>query len=168
MPRILEQLKADNYLPHPESRGTFCLAEDGFIYLLAGGDQSYWVERLQPIREGLSFQEIVLWEQFVRTGHEPPPGPRGGRLTFPSMKKALAALEAGELQWIPSPYDNTDTDRQAAYAERTSEDYLPSKVRWALSKGKEEAWACQKAGILSLQQPWKGKPCPLVPLMARS
>lgn len=168
MPQIIEQFKADTYLPHPEHGGTFCRAEDGFIYLVVGGDQSYWVEKLQPIRKGLSFQETILWEQFVRTGYETPPGPRGGHLTFSSIKKAIAALEAEELEWIPSPYVNTESDRQAAYAERTANDYLPSKARWALSKGKEDSWVCKKAGIESLQQPWAGKDCPLAPLLARS
>ena len=167
MPRILDQLKAETFLPHPESGGLFCLADDDFIYLVTGPTSSYWIARLQPIRKGLSFIETIVWEQFVRTGHENPLGPRLGSLTFRSIKKAIEALEAGEVAWVPSPSLRTDADRQDAYAQRSAEDYLPSKLRWALKKEKGEVWACQKAGVTTLEQPWKTKSCPLVPLLAR-
>ena len=118
MPRILEQLKAETFLPHPERDGVFCFADDGLIYLVTGNTSSYWIERLQPIRKGLSFLEIIVWEQFVRTGHQNPTGPRLGNLTFRSIKKAVAALDAGEVEWLPSPFFGTDADRQEAYAQR--------------------------------------------------
>lgn len=88
MPRILDQLKAETFLPHPESGGLFCLADDGLIYLVTGPTSSYWIDRLQPIRKGLSFIETIAWEQFVRTGHENSLGPRLGSLTFRSIKKS--------------------------------------------------------------------------------
>lgn len=168
MLKLLQQFKADTYLPHPEHGGVFVLGDDELIYLIAGSSQSYWIERLQPIRKELAFEEVVLWEQFVRTGHEAPPGPRGGRMTFTSLKKALASLEAGEVEWVPSPYDRTDSDRQAAYDERSSNDYLPSKVKWALTKGKSDEWVCKRAGLVSLERPWQVSPCPLIPLVPRS
>ena len=167
MPRILDQLKAETFLPHPESGGLFCFADDGLIYLVTGPTSSYWIARLQPIRKSLSFIETIAWEQFVRTGHENPPGPRLGSLTFRSIKKAIEALEAGEVAWVPSPYFRTDADRQDAYAQRSAEDYLPSKLRWALKKEKGEVWACQKAGVTTLEQPWKTRVCELLPLLPR-
>lgn len=167
MPRILEQIKAETFLPHPEKGGVFCFADDGLIYLVSVPTSSYWIERLQPIRKGLSFLEVVVWEQFVRTGHENPPGPRLGQLTFRSIKKAIEALEAGEVVWVPRPFFGTDTDRKDAYVQRSAEDYLPSKLRWALEKGKSESWACQRAGVTSLERPWKSRACELLPLLPR-
>jgi len=167
MPRILEQLKAETFLPHPERDGVFCFADDGLIYLVTGNTSSYWIERLQPIRKGLSFLEIIVWEQFVLTGHQNPTGPRLGNLTFRSIKKAVAALDAGEVEWLPSPFFRTDADRQEAYAQRSADDYLPSKLRWALEKDKGETWACQKAGVTTLEQPWKTRVCELLPLLPR-
>jgi hypothetical protein len=167
MPKILEQLKAETFLPHPESGGLFCLADDGLIYMVSGPTSSYGIGRFQPIRSGLSFFEVVTWEQFVRTGHENPLGPRLGSLTFRSIKKAIEALEAGKVAWVPSPYFRTDADRQDAYSQRSAEDYLPSKLRWALAKEKGETWACQKAGVPTLEQPWKTRVCELLPLLPR-
>lgn len=168
MTRILEKIKAETFLYFPENGNVFALAEDGFIYLLNGGEQSYWFVQLQSIRKGLTFLEIITWEQFVLTGYSNPLGPRHGSKTFRSIKKAFEELEKGVLEWVPDMHFETDAKRQKAYEERTSEDYIPSKLRWALSKGKGESWACQKVGITSLEQPWKTKSCPLVPLRARS
>ena len=160
MPHILEKVKFNSFTH--EGSGTFCLADDGLIYLIRGCTNSYGVIQLQRIRECLTFAETVVWEQFVHTNQGMPYGPRGGHLIFRSMKKALQSIEKGDLQWVPMD-DYRDT-RIQRYAERSAEGYLPSRFQWAISKEKDEEWACQYAEIPSVQQPWKSRDCPLIPL----
>jgi hypothetical protein len=50
---------------------------------------------------------------------------------------------------------------------RSADDYLPSKLRWSLEKDKGETCACQKAGVTTLEQPWKTRVCELLPLLPR-
>jgi hypothetical protein len=157
MPQILEQLKASTGLPHPDGSGLFCLGEDGFVYLIVYGPGCYWIERLQIIRTGISFQEAISWGQYVNTGHQLPEGPRGGYRKFRSIKKAIDAIASGQLEWTRKPYPSEDDDRLKAYYERTSNDYLPAIVKWALAKGKSVEEACQRGGIASLDPPWKSR-----------
>jgi hypothetical protein len=160
MPHILEKVEFNSFTH--EGRGTFCLADDGFIYHIRGCTNSYVISQLQRIREGLTFSETVIWEQFVYTNQETPHGPRGGHLPFRSMKKALQTIEEGELQLVP--LDDYRDWRVKRYTERSAEDYLPSRFQWAISKGRDEEWACRYAQIPSVQQPWKARDCPPIPL----
>ena len=160
MPHILEKFKFDTFTH--EGQGTFCLADDDLIYLIRGCTNSYVIIQLQSIREGLTFAETVIWEQFVYTNQHIPHGPRGGYLILRSMKKALQSIEGGELQWVSM--DDYRDMRIQRYTERSAEGYLPSRFQWAISKGKDEEWACRYAEIPSVQQPWKARDCPLIPL----
>lgn len=171
MAKILERVVASNYLYPPERsyKNSFLLADDGFIYVVSKIERSFSVCSYQRLREGLSLQELVNWEQYLHTDCWIKTK-SGKEKIFRSEQKLIHAIETDQICWSPSDCWG-EGRRKAQYEARIASDYLPSMLRWALKKAKEigesESWILKKGSVASLEQPWNNKNCKVLPFIGR-
>lgn len=173
MTKIIGQATASNYLDNPERshKALFLLADDGFIYSLNSVNQSFTINQFQPLREGVTFQELLNWEQYLHTGCWIETR-SGGEKKFRSELKSIAAIEEDKACWTPVKYYYFGEERRMdQYSARIAMDYLPSMLRWALNKakqnGEDESWVLKRGAVNSMKQPWKNKECIVLPFIAR-
>ena len=137
------------------------------------GSQSVSVSLYQLLREGLTLEEIVGWEQYLHTGLMVETE-SGKEKIFRSEKKAILAIQEGEMHWAVNKNFEIyfrERIRKKEYEARISADYMPSMLRWALNKaeqaGENEAWILKRGAVTSLEQPWKNKSCTVVRFINR-
>lgn len=170
MTKILERIVGSNYLSDPErhTNSLFLLADDGFVYTLDNNFNSgILIRQHQRIREGLTFEELVTWEQYLHTGCWVETK-SGKEKVFRSEQKAILSIEKDEAYWAPiKHYYFGKGERKSQYLSRSSTEYEPSMLRWAAKKaeqtGKDKLWVLKRGAVTSLEQPWKRKRCETLP-----
>lgn len=166
-----------NYLDSPErcTKALFLLANDGFLYALNrqnNSSNSVSIRQYQRLREGLTLQELVSWEQYLYTGCWIETKSAKEKI-FRSEQKAILAIEEEQVCWtIDKNHDYYFIERiKKEYHIRISEDNTPSMLRWALNiakqTGKDETWILKKGAVASQEQPWNSKKCKILALINR-